>query len=57
MSTAAASAGPPDLADAAAVLRRIIDAIDTGELEATAAQRAYLVGIADALIVVFERSL
>jgi hypothetical protein len=38
-------------------LRSLIGAIDDGRIEATDAQRAYLGGAVDALVVISERSL
>ena len=38
-----------DTAETAAQLRRVLDAVDAGEIEAEPGQRAYLAGAADAL--------
>jgi hypothetical protein len=40
-----------DLAEVAAILRRVLDEVDAGELDADDVERAYLAGSADA----FER--
>lgn len=56
MSGEGGSADDRTVAEVAEGLRALLEAIDAGRIEATDAQRAYLQGAVDSLVVISERS-